>query len=121
MDETAEARVISLDISSAFDLVNHDGLLYKLKSLGVGGPTFNVLITFFLIDNDALMLMVVLAHLTLCLPRLHFLKYLKNIFFARFGMVLLIHLAMIHKKNIRNASIDALGLSSLKILVKRFS
>ena len=47
LDETAEARVISHDISSAFDLVNHDGLLYKLKSLGVGGPTFNVLITFF--------------------------------------------------------------------------
>ena len=32
LDKTTEARVHPLDFSSAFDLVNHEGLLYKLKS-----------------------------------------------------------------------------------------
>ena len=31
LGKTAEARVQFLDFSTAFDLVNHDGLLYKLK------------------------------------------------------------------------------------------
>ena len=43
LDKGAESRVISLDFSSAFDLVNHQALLYKLKSMGVGGPIFDVL------------------------------------------------------------------------------
>ena len=33
LDETAEVRGFSLDFSSAFDLVNHDGLLFKLEIL----------------------------------------------------------------------------------------
>ena len=37
-----KSRIVSLDFSSAFDLVNHQGFLYKLKSIGVGGLVFNI-------------------------------------------------------------------------------
>lgn len=33
-----EVRAVALDISKAFDKVWHDGLLFKLKRLGIGGP-----------------------------------------------------------------------------------
>ena len=46
LDCSSEARVLSLDFSSAFDLVNHEALLYKLKLAAVGGPIFNVLKNF---------------------------------------------------------------------------
>ena len=46
LDKGSESRVISLDFSSAFDLVNHRALLYKLKLAGVGGSIFNVLSEF---------------------------------------------------------------------------
>ena len=42
LDNRAESRVISLDFSSAFDLVNHKALLYKLKLMGLGGSIFNI-------------------------------------------------------------------------------
>ena len=42
LDRRAESRVVSLDFSSAFDRVNHRGLLYKLKLMGVGGPMLNM-------------------------------------------------------------------------------
>ena len=41
-DKRAESRIVSLDFISAFDLVNHQGLLYKLKSMGPGEPVFNI-------------------------------------------------------------------------------
>ena len=37
----AESRVVSLDFSSAFDLENHQALLYKMRLVGIGGPLFN--------------------------------------------------------------------------------
>ena len=43
LDSSLEARVLSLIFSSAFDLVNHDALLYMLKVSG-SGPIFNVLV-----------------------------------------------------------------------------
>ena len=43
LDKRAESRVVSLDFSSAFDLVNHQALLYKLKLMGVGGSVFGIL------------------------------------------------------------------------------
>ena len=36
--EGKEVRAVALDISKAFDKVWHDGLLYKLTSLGISGP-----------------------------------------------------------------------------------
>lgn len=42
LDINHESRAIALDFSSAFDLVNHEALLYKLKSFGIGGNILNV-------------------------------------------------------------------------------
>ena len=42
LDDRVESRVISLDFSSAFDLVNHKALLYKLQLMGLGGPVLNI-------------------------------------------------------------------------------
>ena len=42
LDKRAESQNVSLDFSSAFDSVNHQGLLYKLKSMGVGESAFNI-------------------------------------------------------------------------------
>ena len=38
-----EVRSVFLDISKAFDKVCHEGLLYKLKSMGISGELYNVL------------------------------------------------------------------------------
>ena len=47
-----------LDISKAFDKVRHEGLLFKLKHIGISG---NLLLKSFLIDsNDSLVLAGVL-------------------------------------------------------------
>ena len=43
LDSRSEARVVSLDFSSAFDLVNHSALLFKLESIGVGGNFLKVI------------------------------------------------------------------------------
>ena len=51
-----ESRVVSLDFSSAFGLVNHQDLLFKLKLMGIGGPLFNVFKEFL---NNVLLLMEV--------------------------------------------------------------
>ena len=47
LDTRSEARVVSLDFSSAFDLVNHSALLFKLESVGVGGNFLKVIRNFF--------------------------------------------------------------------------
>ena len=38
-----EVRAVFLDISKAFDKVWHEGLLYKLKSMGISGELYNLL------------------------------------------------------------------------------
>ena len=38
-----DVRVVQLDFSAAFDCVNHFGLIYKMKSVGVGGPVLSAL------------------------------------------------------------------------------
>ena len=42
LDKCAESRVVSLDFSSAFDLVSHQALLFKLRLMGIGDLLFNV-------------------------------------------------------------------------------
>ena len=41
-----EARIVQIDFSSAFDRVNHQGILFKLCSVGVGGSELSVLTQF---------------------------------------------------------------------------
>ena len=38
-----EARILQIDFSAAFDRVNHQGILFKLCSVGVGGSVLSVL------------------------------------------------------------------------------
>ena len=41
-----EVRAVFLDISKAFNNVWHEGLLYKLKSMGISGELYNLLENF---------------------------------------------------------------------------
>ena len=41
-----EARIVQIDVNAAFDRVNHQGILYKLSSVGIGGSVFSVLTQF---------------------------------------------------------------------------
>ena len=42
LDTGQEGRVVQLDFSAAFDRVSHSGILFKLKSLGVGGMLLSI-------------------------------------------------------------------------------
>ena len=46
LDAGQESRIVSLDFSSAFDLVNHKALLFKVRSLGIGGRVLGVIMEF---------------------------------------------------------------------------
>ena len=37
------ARIVQIDFSAAFDRVNHQGILYKLCSVGIGGSVLSIL------------------------------------------------------------------------------
>ena len=41
-----EARTVQIDFSAAFDRVKHQGILFKLCSVGVGGLVLSVLTQF---------------------------------------------------------------------------
>ena len=43
LDKGFETRIVSLEFSSAFESVNHAGLLFKLQSIGVGGVLLSIL------------------------------------------------------------------------------
>ena len=49
-DAGMESYFVQLDFSAAFDLVSHSGLLFKLKSIGVGGNVLSIC-TEFLTDR----------------------------------------------------------------------
>ena len=38
-----EARIVQIDFSAAFDMVDHQEILFKLCSVGVGGSVLSVL------------------------------------------------------------------------------
>ena len=46
LERGQEARIIQIDFSAAFDRVNHQGILYKLSSVGIGGSVLSVLTQF---------------------------------------------------------------------------
>ena len=51
LDRGQEVRIIQIDCSAAFDRVNHQRILYKLCSVGIGGSVLSIL-TQFLSDRS---------------------------------------------------------------------
>ena len=41
-----ETGIVQIDFSAAFDRVNHQGIIYKLCSVGIGGSVLSVLTQF---------------------------------------------------------------------------
>ena len=46
LESGQEARIIQIDFGAAFDTVNHQGILYKLYSVGNGGSVLSMLTQF---------------------------------------------------------------------------
>ena len=46
LESGQEARIVQIDFSEAFDRVNHQEILYKLCSWGIGGSVFSILAQF---------------------------------------------------------------------------
>ena len=46
LESGQEARIVQIDFSAAFDRVNHQGILYKLYSVGIGGFVLSILTQF---------------------------------------------------------------------------
>ena len=46
LESGQEARIAQIDFSAAFDRVNYLGILYKLCSVGIGGPVLSILTQF---------------------------------------------------------------------------
>ena len=46
LESWQEARIVQIDFSSAFERVNHLGILYKLCSVGIGGSVLSILTQF---------------------------------------------------------------------------
>ena len=46
LESVQEARIVQIDFSAAFDRVNHQGILYRLSSVGIGGSVLSVLTQF---------------------------------------------------------------------------
>ena len=46
LDSCSEVRMVGLDFSAAFDRVNHEALIFKLKQFGVGGSFLSILTEF---------------------------------------------------------------------------
>ena len=43
LENGQEARIVQIDFSTAFDMVNHQGILYRLSSAGIGGSGLSVM------------------------------------------------------------------------------
>ena len=56
-DDKHEIKAVFFDISKAFDLVWHQGLVYKLKRIGIEGDMINIIEIFYLIGNRGSQLM----------------------------------------------------------------
>ena len=43
LENRQEARIVQIDFSAAFDRDNHQGILYWLCSVGIGGSVLSIL------------------------------------------------------------------------------
>ena len=41
-----EARIVQINLNASFDRVNHQGILYRLCSVGIGGSVLSILTQF---------------------------------------------------------------------------
>ena len=46
LESMQEARIVQIDFSASFDRVNHQGILNKLCSVGIGGSVLSILTQF---------------------------------------------------------------------------
>ena len=46
LESGQEARIVQIDFCAAFDRVNHQGILYRLCSVGMGGSVLSILTQF---------------------------------------------------------------------------
>ena len=46
LESEQEAMIVQIDFTAAFNRVNHQGILYRLNSVGIGGSVFSVLTQF---------------------------------------------------------------------------
>ena len=46
LESGQKARIVQIDFSAAFDRVNHQGIWYKLCSVGIGGSVLSILTQF---------------------------------------------------------------------------
>ena len=54
LESGPEARIVQIDFSAAFDWVNHQGFLYNLGSMGIGGSVLSMFTQFLQIDLSTL-------------------------------------------------------------------
>ena len=53
LESGQEARMVQIDFSAAFDRVNHQGILYKLCSVDIGGSVLCILTRFLIRSTTA--------------------------------------------------------------------
>ena len=46
LESGQEARIVQIDFSAAFDRVNHQGILHKLRTVSIGGSVLSILAKF---------------------------------------------------------------------------
>ena len=59
MESGLQARIVQIDFSATFVRVNHQGILEKLCSVGIGGSVLSTLTQFYQTDHSTLWWMVV--------------------------------------------------------------
>ena len=52
LERGQEARIVQIDFSAAFDRINHQGILYRLCSVGIGGSVLSTLTDHSMLQTD---------------------------------------------------------------------
>ena len=55
LESGQKTRIMQIDFSAAFDRVNHQGIIYKLCSVGIGGSVLSILTQFLLNESQYVM------------------------------------------------------------------